>query len=335
MATMTNPRIPLELQKIFLASNTGETVNEPPRGLGFKVFQKVLKISSSKPKASIENKTPSPDCYASPQTLLEAMLSQRGYPTKKYKALETSFRFKPTQYELASYHSFSLKAVEVERNDNELRDLLQTGISPNACNRDSELLLHKACRLGKHQHVRVLLEFGADLQVCSAFGRTALHDACYGQRPSFQTFALIVERDPSLVFMMDCRGLCPLEYIKEEHYVFWFEYLETNVDKFWPRQNNRRIKATVDLGMPLTRTLSKPANALQPELAHMLASGKMTTREVLLLIDDGYEENSPEPEELTTKNAVVKCTEDVSESSSETESSSDDSSLISSDGRYW
>lgn len=331
---MTNHRIPLELQKIFLASNAGETVNEPPKGLGFKVFKKVLNISSLKTKPSTRKEKPEellPDCYESPQALLEAMLSERGYSTKKSKVIETSFRLKPTQYELASYHSFSLKAVETERNENILRDLLQTGISPNACNRDSELLLHRACRLGKHQHARLLLEFGADLRVCSAFGRTALHDACYGQRPSFQTFALIVEKDPSLLFMMDCRGLCPLEYIKKEHYVFWFEYLETNVDKFWPRRSSRKVKSTIDLGMPFSRTLSKPANALHPELAHMVASGRMTTKEALWLIDnDDSEQDSPDFEI-----SVVKYSEDSSESSGETESSSDDGSPISSDGQLW
>lgn len=41
-------RVPLELQKIFLASNRGETVVEPPKnGLGFKVFERRLFRRSS------------------------------------------------------------------------------------------------------------------------------------------------------------------------------------------------------------------------------------------------------------------------------------------------
>lgn len=334
MATTSSPRIPLELQQIFLASNAGETVHEPPQGLGFKVFKKVLNLGSSRHGRRVSSfRRQSWDKYESPQTLLETMISERGYGTKKTKAVETSFRVTPTPYELASYNSASIHAVKTDRSDMELREMLQAGLSPNACQRNGDSLFHMACRLGKHQHVRTLLEYGADLHVCSSLGRTVLHDACYGQRPSFQTFALIVKQDPSLLFMMDCRGLCPLEYIRTEHFVFWFEYLESNVDKFWPVE---RMAKPTHLDKPFTRTLSKPANALAPELAHMVASGKMTSKEALLLVNDRVVVQASTGKGQESKADESTFNDDCSESSSTTESSSsDESSLVSSDESFW
>jgi hypothetical protein len=41
-------RIPVALQAIFLASNGGQEVHEPPRNLGFKVFSRMLGSKSKK-----------------------------------------------------------------------------------------------------------------------------------------------------------------------------------------------------------------------------------------------------------------------------------------------
>jgi hypothetical protein len=41
-------RIPAALQAVFLASNGGQEVNEPPRNLGFKVFSRILGRKSKK-----------------------------------------------------------------------------------------------------------------------------------------------------------------------------------------------------------------------------------------------------------------------------------------------
>jgi hypothetical protein len=313
MARSVSPRIPLELQRVFLASNAGEVIHEPPPGrIAFRIFKRVFhrvgrkragpgkggQHSVSKDLSNSTHDTAtacmSPvadstelDAFDTPQLLLEALLAERGYSTAKYNAADTSFRFQPTPYDLASFHNYTLNIVQEDKGDANLRCVLEAGISPNACSRDGELLLHKACRLGKHQHVRLFLEFGADVRVCSAVGRTVLHDACSSARPNFQTFALLIAKDPSLVFMKDCRGLCPLEYIRKDHYVFWMEYLEVNVDKLWPMlRNEQRKLSSRDLGKPFSRTLAMPSNALPPELAHMIATGKMTPQEVLLLVDD-------------------------------------------------
>jgi hypothetical protein len=46
-------RIPAALQAIFLASNGGQEVNEPPKNLGFKVFSRIL---GGKSKALVYDK---------------------------------------------------------------------------------------------------------------------------------------------------------------------------------------------------------------------------------------------------------------------------------------
>jgi hypothetical protein len=49
-------RIPAALQAIFLASNGGQEVNEPPRNLGFKVFSRILGGKSKKQVYDIPHK---------------------------------------------------------------------------------------------------------------------------------------------------------------------------------------------------------------------------------------------------------------------------------------
>jgi hypothetical protein len=47
-------RIPAALQAIFLASNGGQEVHEPPKNLGFKVFSRIL---GGKSKAQVYDKS--------------------------------------------------------------------------------------------------------------------------------------------------------------------------------------------------------------------------------------------------------------------------------------
>jgi hypothetical protein len=57
-------RIPAALQAIFLASNGGHEVNEPPRNLGFKVFSRIL---GGKSKKQVYDRPDKNDQMSSPE----------------------------------------------------------------------------------------------------------------------------------------------------------------------------------------------------------------------------------------------------------------------------
>jgi hypothetical protein len=74
-------RIPAALQAIFLASNGGQEVNEPPKNLGFKVFSRILGRNKSKAQvydrsvileSSPENDEVSQTCHSSGSSIFRS-----------------------------------------------------------------------------------------------------------------------------------------------------------------------------------------------------------------------------------------------------------------------
>ena len=113
-----------------------------------------------------------------PQVYLDAMLRSRGYSTKRYESLKTSYHNKPTPHQLASYDVFLIGLVR-KHDVEQFREIMQTGISSNPCNQYGESLVHTICRLGNTTILKTLVDAGADLQVADDYGRTPLHDAWY------------------------------------------------------------------------------------------------------------------------------------------------------------
>ena len=73
-------------------------------------------------------------------------------------ALETAYYNEPSPLQEASYGPVVVEALrsgDVES----LRDILDAGLSPNACNRHCESLVHMACQLGKPEILQLLLQF--------------------------------------------------------------------------------------------------------------------------------------------------------------------------------
>ena len=52
-----------------------------------------------------------------------------------------------------------------------LKRMVTSGLSPNACNQHSESLLHMICRRGNMPLFQVLMDAGVDFQVCDDYGR--------------------------------------------------------------------------------------------------------------------------------------------------------------------
>jgi hypothetical protein len=319
-------RIPATLQAVFLASNRGNDVHKPPpQKVAYKVFFRSLfftRHADSKTKrtgifrGSKKNKQqeqkkpiaepvakpvakpvacclPSPTAMEptapvlSPQAYLDQALRERGYSTRRYKVLESAYYNKPTALQLASYDVNMLKMIVRDADEDAVRKVLSCGISPNACNKFGESLIHKVCRIGSHQLLRVFMECGAEIQVSDDYGRTPLHDSAWGARPAFQAFELVLQHDPRMIHMVDVRGAVPLAYVQKEHYGPWIEFLESILDIYWmPRDISKFGDEAPDalvLEKPNSRPIANPANALSAELAASVASGKMDSEDALMI----------------------------------------------------
>ena len=317
---MSKPRIPADLQAIFLASNQGDEVDKPPPSKSaFRVFKSAFKAGINRFKGRKESKVPrsasmctvssipstvpstvftsDDDAHhqeaqsnwltlCSPQAWLQAVLPKLGYKTDRIQTVDTAYMTQPTELQLASYDT---KTVALSTSsdtldpavDASLREILSCGISLNACDVNGETLMHKVCRLGHHHVLQVFIDLGAELRVCDAQGRTLLHAACWGARPSFQTFRLLMLHAPELLFMEDCRGACPLEYVQKNHHEFWLDFLQDNKDRFWPVGKDPGLSDRAR-GKPNSLPILTPVGALSCELAQMVTSGRMEPDEVLL-----------------------------------------------------
>jgi len=249
----------------------------------------------------------------SPQQYLDAQCRSRGYSTERYCTLKTAYHNRPTPLQIASYDAYLISLVKRGQVD-AVRAMFGAGISPNPCNQYGESLLHTICRLGHAELLNVVLEAGADLEVADDYGRTPLHDACWGAEPNFACVRAILNaaspaRHARLFFLTDARGAEPLTYVRREHWAAWIEFLESVKNEYWPKttvDGDTAAKAAAPALVqqpPNSRPVKDPANALTVELARMLVSGKMTPSEVQYLVatqgedDDDCSEYSTEDDD--------------------------------------
>jgi Ankyrin repeats (3 copies) len=224
----------------------------------------------------------------SPQDYLDEMMTSRGYSTKKYKTLQTAYHNKPTELQNASYDVHLIGIVK-RSNSADLEEIMRSGISPNPCNSYGESLVHMVCRRGDQKLLQIMIQNGCDIQVADDYGRTPLHDACWAASPAFETVQLLLDKDPTLLQMTDCRGSLPLSYVRKEHWEEWSEFLESKKDTYWPNlttvvngtdATSEALSAFVAMN-PNSRPLPDPANALPLDLANKVASGVCTPQEAI------------------------------------------------------
>lgn len=107
----------------------------------------------------------------------------------------------------------------------------------DACNRHGESIVHISCRRGQAETLRFLLQNGGRVHMCDDLGRTPLHDACWAKTPVFDCISTIMDQDPALIRVVDCRGASPLAYIRREHWPVWRHFFDSKKDTYWkPRR---------------------------------------------------------------------------------------------------
>jgi len=102
-----------------------------------------------------------------------------------------------------------------------------------ACNRFGESIVHIACRRSELDVVDFILSNGGDSLLVDDFGRTPLHDACWRPEPRFDVVTLLLDRNLTLLRIIDVRGANPLKYVREEHWTQWCAYFFHQKEKYW------------------------------------------------------------------------------------------------------
>jgi hypothetical protein len=223
----------------------------------------------------------------SPQEFLDSALKTRGYSTQCFTTTNSGYRNAPTPFQLASYDVHLLKMVLLVGKDPQaLFDILTCGISPNACNKLGESLLHRVCKFGQDELLKVFLACGADIQVSDCAGRTPMHEVCRRSRSScsFKIFELLLMEDARLVHMQDAAGFTPLSFVRAEQYAAWNIFLESILDTYWkPRDSSAGVQGSPPLALQKfnSRRVPDPQNALSLELAALVSSGRMEPAEAI------------------------------------------------------
>eukprot|EP00977_Amphora_coffeiformis_P024980 scaffold17818_cov199-Amphora_coffeaeformis.AAC.4 len=225
-----------------------------------------------------------------PHSYLESLLQSRGYPIKTVKATECAYHNKATPLQEASYGTAMVGAIR--GNDvKKLRELLEIGLSPNACNMHKESIVHLACRSGFTEILKILLQYGCKLQVCDDNGRTPLHEACWSADLNFDVVEMIIKVDWQMLLVTDSRGFVPLSYVREQNYSAFTKFLVKTKNSFLPDKLFGDDKSKTSL---LTQNFNAQCVVARPisvQMARLVAQGKMSPEEVELLSkgDDGEE----------------------------------------------
>ena len=168
--------------------------------------------------------------------------------------------------------------------------LLAAGLHPNACNQFGESIVHAACRRDDFAMLNALIiESQSSVQVSDDFGRTPLHDACWTSSPNFDSIRLLLDQDPWLLCIKDCRGSTPLGYVRKAHWDQWIGFLGAVADRYWPTLTGQQDQVCVDKVPPLatvepnSNLLPDPkpqGNELNLDVIELLANGDMTPQEI-------------------------------------------------------
>ena len=252
-----------------------------------------------------------------PQAYMDAMLRYRGYSTKRYPTLQSSYYNNPSPHQRASYNIHLIGLIRRHDVEN-FEELMKAGLSSNPCNQYSESVAHTVCRHGSKPMMDVLLERGCDFRTADDYGRSPLHDACWAAEPAFQVVEEILKFDVRMFHMIDARGHCPLNYVRKEHYGDWIAFIEQNADKYWPKRSVAKDgeQGPPELMMmkPHTRIVGNPKDALPDEMASMVAAGKLSAQEARMLLEDNDKTVASEAD----------CSDDDDDEDSEYESDDED-----------
>ena len=237
----------------------------------------------------------------SPQDYLNASLKSRGLSTATATSFECGYPSQPTVLQRSSYGVAVLHAVQKSDAD-ALSKLLQAGLSPNPCNAHGDSILQMVCKRSNTKLFQTFLDNGAVLEVADSFGRTPLHKAAWAPASdsTFEIVTAMLDRvGTDILRVTDKNGKTPLQHLTVDKWPRWVSYLESKRDTYFqqpepnghaeanqpPRRSNFRTGTCRSEGenpddersadMEEDLAVVDPPNALSPEVAALVASGKV------------------------------------------------------------
>lgn len=240
----------------------------------------------------------------SPQTFLEIHIEALGQSFETIETLKNN-RKEPSSLQLSSFHPYVIELVENEEID-KLRQLFDAGLSPDACNMYGVTIAHKMCRkTGSMNVLKLLIEYCCSLNLPDNFGRTILHDLCSQPvtKGTFQTIDTILGdgiTNFEMFYVLDYKGSLPLDYVSQQDWKYWNKYIKKKLKEHLllkRKYDNIDSSAMPQNSIPASKFRRK--NSITPEVADMLASGKMKPSHVKLLT---YEYSHFEDEEIDESN---------------------------------
>ncbi|KAL3943505.1 MAG: hypothetical protein SGBAC_002430 [Bacillariaceae sp.] len=236
--------------------------------------------------ASAAPSAPAKEEITNAQQFLDQELAARGYSVKRHASLQSGYHCPPNPLQLASFGNHMNQAVR-QTDPQLLVDLLKVGVSPNACNKFGESVVHSVCRRGEAEKLQILLDHNCSIQVSDDYGRTPLHDACWqSDNPDFDTVRILLAIDRDLMFMTDIRGSTALTYVKKENQEAWISFLKKEMDHYWPKSgmDNKLRVPPLTLESPGSRTLPSQITNLGLDVISLLATGQLSPTEPRLLM---------------------------------------------------
>jgi Ankyrin repeats (3 copies) len=204
----------------------------------------------------------------SPKEYCKTLLHSLGYVDYRYRVLDSGYNNQPTSIQLASYNDYIVKLVD-NKKIHDLKDCLLSGISCNPVKEETgDTLCHYICYKGNVAMLDILLQccnetIGTDyspLQTCNYKGRTPLHDACSAPTLNLGIIEIILKYDPNLLFMADKNDTLPIEYIRQEHWSEWIDFLTNKLHIFFPKRNTSK---ELDISKPKPQPIP-PLVSVQP-----------------------------------------------------------------------
>jgi len=177
----------------------------------------------------------------SPASMLGEILN---WPTEAYPAKMWDARGLFLEVTKESMDAYTVQLDQAVRTQDyaALRAMVAAGVSLQGCNQHGESIVHRVGRSSNNtsfdgaEMLRFLIQEGqVSVQVRDDFGRTPLHDTCWGYTttaPSsrFKIFKTLVETCPELLFVRDKRDCSPFDYTPCECWEEWCDFLLANAD---------------------------------------------------------------------------------------------------------
>lgn len=271
---VSSNRIPLSLQKIFIASNGGVDIHNvlpPSDNVGNKVFYRQEKKTTSVDNVSVASpsalsstikkkkdnrvsaaKKKRGTLEISPQVWMERLLYSYGYSNGKKRLLNSKEGDSSNDTDWFDLHEYALDG-EDEKVKTILKQKSSEWLSNCATLRgvNGETLLHLICRYCSDPEILTIFrrKSSCDIFAADKFGRTSLHHACWRDTPCLKMIDKLINKRSALQLFLvsDMYGSCPLSYVQRGNWRRYNQYINQKKNSWFPSETAEGNKDNCNL----------------------------------------------------------------------------------------